>query len=84
MQIQRDAGYRGSAAKLLDVDRYGDTAEYEGYGEIQAEYRLNTGGGTTQKYAPGARGGLCWHMLFAKIATFQCGPIQSIQLAHQS
>jgi len=37
---------------LLDVDRYRDTAGYQGHGEIQAEYRLNTGG-TSQKYTPG-------------------------------
>jgi len=56
--IQWDtAGYSGSAAKLLDVDRYRDTAGYQGYGEIQAEYRLNTGG-TSQTYTPGE--GLLW------------------------
>jgi len=40
---------------LLDVDRYRETAGYQGYGEVQAEYRLNTGG-TYQKYAPGGEG----------------------------
>ena len=29
------AGYSGSAAKWLDIDRYRDTAGYHGYGDIQ-------------------------------------------------
>ena len=33
------AGYSGSAAKWLDANRYRDTAENQGYGEIQAGYR---------------------------------------------
>jgi len=41
--VRYSRGYSGSAAKLLDVDRYRDTAGYQGYGERKAEYRLNTG-----------------------------------------
>jgi len=54
--MQRDtAGYSGSAARWLDIDRYRDAAGCQGYGEIQAGYRWNTGG-ISQKIH--ARGGL--------------------------
>jgi len=43
--------------KWLNVDRYRDTAGYQGYGEIQAGYRWNTCG-TSQKYTPGEGLGL--------------------------
>jgi len=44
IQLQLDivgysGGYSGSAAKWLDIDRYRNTAGYQGYGEIQAGYR---------------------------------------------
>ena len=68
--IQWDtAGYSGSsAAKLLDTDRYRNTAGYQGYGRIQAAgYRCKKGGGHKKKYTPGARGGLIIYVLYLYI-----------------
>ena len=53
--IRRDtAGYSGSAAKWLDIDRYRDTAGYQGYSEIQAD----TGEIQAESTEIHARGGL--------------------------